>query len=101
MFSLNVGDLELFFRLGRQRSISYDALEDYERERMKYFIDSGAVCSEVRRNPDFSITEEIIFNLTPSGEKAYLDILKYSENKLNTKKYFGLGKVLSLLKPAS
>lgn len=101
MSSLNIGDLEIFFRLGRQRLIRCDDLEDYEKERMKYFVKEGVVCSKVRKNPDFPVTEEVVFNLTPSGERTYLDILKYSENKLNTKKYFGLGRVLSFLKPAS
>jgi hypothetical protein len=95
---LNVGDLEIFFRLNRQRILLAKDLEDYEVERMKYFIQVGAVFVGTRANPEFPIEDEQFFVPTVKGERCYKNILEYSCERFE-ENYSVFKNILNFLKP--
>jgi hypothetical protein len=74
-------------------------LEDYEMERLKYFVDVGAVSIGTRANPDSPIEEEHFFVPTVKGERCYKNILEYSCGKFEDYSIFK--NILNFLKPAS
>jgi len=99
MQNLEVGDLEIFFRLGRQRVLSSKDLEDFDLERMRYFIQKGDVLVTTRLDPEISSRDESIFTLTQKGERDYKNILEYSQNKFNEDKNYFFKKIISFLQP--
>ena len=78
-----VGDLELFFRLGRERVIRAKEMEDYEVERMLYWVQEGEVSLEKRKDLDFCTEDEFFFTMTEKGNKDYREVMKYVYNKMN------------------
>jgi|WetSurMetagenome_2_1015567.scaffolds.fasta_scaffold617735_1 hypothetical protein len=99
---LGVGDLEIFFRVNRQRVLEANDLKDYELERLKYFIQVGAVSVGTRANPESPLEDEQFFVPTAKGERCYKNILEYSCGKLEeSQKYSVFENILHFLKPAS
>lgn len=95
-----VGDLEIFLRLGRERVMHVKDMQDFEKERMLYWIQHGEVLLETRKDLDVCADDEKILVMTEKGNQDYLKMLHYASSLVN-EKYSVFENILHFLKPAS
>jgi hypothetical protein len=102
-----IGDLELFFKIVRERVVGASEMESYEVERMRYWVQEGMVSLRKRKDVVLRTEDEYIFSITKEGTNLHKKILEYAYQEINSfiapakSKYFSLIKLKTFLQPSS